>query len=357
MFSSLPFGYMFLFVMSVGSLLSISSIHWLSIWAGLEINLIGFLPLLIYQKNISESESAVKYFVIQALGSSLLIFGSLMAFNLSFTWDLYSSYYFSTFGFVILSIGLCIKLGVFPFHYWLPGVMAGLSWFSCLLLATWQKLAPLFLLLCFLELNKSYEMIYMFCLVSAGSSLMGGFGGMNQTQIRALLAYSSIGHLGWMVFAISHSEWTMKMYFLIYIVISLSMFMSLWLNNSSPMKNISNLKTSNMMQGSIMLLLLSLGGLPPLLGFISKLLVIIIGSKGPWLLIIFVLILGSLMSLFYYLSLFFSFFLNTTKSYGLSNMSVNGTIIVMINVFNIIGGVIILMTNLMNSIYAMTIFY
>nr|AXA45445.1 NADH dehydrogenase subunit 2 [Pinguigemmula sp. MNHN IM 2013-18391] len=350
MFSGLPFGYMFLFVMGTGSLLSISSVHWLSIWAGLEINLIGFLPLLIYQKNISESESAVKYFIVQALGSSFLIFGSLMAFSSSFTWDLYTSFHFSTLGFIVLSAGLCIKLGVFPFHYWLPGVMAGLSWFSCLLLATWQKLAPLFLLLCLLELNQSYAMIYMFCMVSAGSSLIGGFGGMNQTQIRALLAYSSIGHLGWMVFAVLHSEWTMKMYLLIYILISLSMFMSLWLSDSSPMKHINNLKTSTMMQSSIMLLLLSLGGLPPLLGFISKLLVIMISTKGPWLFIVFMLIMGSLMSLFYYLSLFFSFFLNTVKKQGLSNMNVNAAAVTTINIFNIGGGVIILMINLMNSV-------
>nr|YP_010985484.1 NADH dehydrogenase subunit 2 [Unedogemmula leucotropis]WOK81728.1 NADH dehydrogenase subunit 2 [Unedogemmula leucotropis] len=350
MFSGLPFGYMFLSVMGIGSLLSISSIHWLSIWAGLEINLIGFLPLLIYQKNISESESAVKYFIVQALGSSFLIFGSLMAFSSSFTWDLYTSFHFSALGFAVLSVGLCIKLGMFPFHYWLPGVMAGLSWFSCLLLATWQKLAPLFLLLCLFESNQSYMMICMFCLVSAGSSLIGGFGGMNQTQIRALLAYSSIGHLGWMVFALLHSEWTMKMYFIIYVMISLSMFVSLWFSDSSPMKNINNLKTSTMMQSSIMLLLLSLGGLPPLLGFISKLLVIIISTKGPWLLIVFMLIVGSLMSLFYYLSLFFSFFLNSTKKHGLGYMSVNAIVIITINVLNIGGGIIILMINLINSI-------
>nr|YP_009503303.1 NADH dehydrogenase subunit 2 [Gemmuloborsonia moosai]AXA45237.1 NADH dehydrogenase subunit 2 [Gemmuloborsonia moosai] len=349
MFSSLPFGYMFLFVMSAGTLLSISSIHWLSIWAGLEINLIGFLPLLVYQKSTSESESAVKYFVVQALGSSFLIFGSLMAFGSSFTWDLYSELDFSTLGLMVSMAGLCIKLGLFPFHYWLPGVMAGLPWLSCLILATWQKLAPLFLLLCLLELNQSYMMVYMFCVVSAGSSLIGGFGGMNQTQVRALLAYSSIGHLGWMTFAILHSEWTMKMYLSIYILVSLSMFMSLWLTDSGNMKNINNLKAPVLAQASVMLLLLSLGGLPPLLGFISKLLVIMVGTAGPWLFVIFMLIIGSLMSLFYYLSLFFSFFLSLGKKHGFNSISANVNIVVMIGVANIVGGVIILVVNLMTS--------
>nr|AXA45224.1 NADH dehydrogenase subunit 2 [Clavatula tripartita] len=350
MFSGLPFGYMFLTVMGTGTLLSVSSIHWLSIWVGLEINLIGFLPMLVYQKSISESESAVKYFIMQALGSSFLMFGSLMAFGSSFTWDFYSDFYLSNLGLMILMAGLCIKLGLFPFHYWLPGVMAGLPWFSCLLLTTWQKLAPLFLLLCLLELMQSYSIIYVFCMISAGSSLVGGIGGMNQTQIRALLAYSSIGHLGWMVFAILHSEWTMKVYLMIYILISLSMFLSLWLSDSGAMKNINNLKSPTFMQSSVMLLLLSLGGLPPLLGFIPKLMVITVGSNGPWLLIIFILIAGSLMSLFYYLSLFFSFFLSSNKKYSFDIAETNVVSVLMINVLNIVGGASILLLGLISKV-------
>nr|YP_010360269.1 NADH dehydrogenase subunit 2 [Neptunea cumingii]UNQ32873.1 NADH dehydrogenase subunit 2 [Neptunea cumingii] len=350
MFSSLPFGYMFLSVMGIGTLLSVSSIHWLSIWAGLEINLIGFLPMLVYQKSVSESQSAVKYFIIQALGSSFLIFGSLMVFNMSFTWDMFSKMTNpSILGFMMLISGLCIKLGLFPFHYWLPSVMAGLSWVSCLLLATWQKFAPLFLMLCLLELSQSYMMAFVFCFISAGSTLIGGLGGMNQTQIRALLAYSSISHLGWMMFALLHSEWTMKMYLAIYVLISISLFVSLWYSDISSMKNIGNLKNPGTSQLTIMFLLLSLGGLPPLLGFVSKWLVIVASTMGPWTITIFVLILGSLMSLFYYLSLFFSLFLSSLKKHSLNNLWVNNSIVVFINTLNIIGGLLILMVSLLSS--------
>nr|YP_009509802.1 NADH dehydrogenase subunit 2 [Cominella adspersa]AXF46418.1 NADH dehydrogenase subunit 2 [Cominella adspersa] len=340
---------MFLSVMGIGTLLSVSSIHWLSIWAGLEINLIGFLPMLVYQKSASESQSAVKYFIIQALGSSFLIFGSLMVFNMSFTWDMCTKMCNpSILGFMMLMSGLCIKLGLFPFHYWLPSVMAGLPWISCLLLATWQKFAPLFLVLCLLELNQSYMMAFVFCIISAGSTLIGGVGGINQTQIRALLAYSSISHLGWMTFAILHSEWGMKVYLSIYVLISISLFMSLWYSDSGSMKNINNLKTSSSMQISVMLLLLSLGGLPPLLGFISKWVVITLSTSGPWTPIVFVLILGSLMSLFYYLSLFFSVFLSTLKKYGLSGFSNNNSIMILINTLNITGGLLIMLVNLLS---------
>nr|ANH54159.1 NADH dehydrogenase subunit 2 [Nassarius succinctus] len=351
MFSSLPFGYMFMSVMGIGTLLSVSSVHWLGIWAGLEINLIGFLPMLVYQKSVSESQSAVKYFIIQALGSSFLMFGSLLVFNMSFTWDMYTKISNpSILGFVILISGLCIKLGLFPFHYWLPGVMAGLPWVSCLILATWQKLAPLFLVLCLLEISQSYSMIFMLCVISAGSTLIGGVGGMNQTQIRALLAYSSISHLGWMMFALVHSEWTMKMYLSIYVLISISLFMSLWYNDSGMMKDINNLKNSGFAALTIMLLLLSLGGLPPLLGFISKWLVVMSSVSSPWMFIVFVLILGSLMSLFYYLSLFFSVFLSNLKKYGINNQQLGNEIMILINVFNIMGGVLILTISLLSSI-------
>nr|AWH98416.1 NADH dehydrogenase subunit 2 [Conus goudeyi] len=351
MFSSLPFGLMFLSVMSFGTMLSLSSVHWLGIWAGLEMNLIGFLPMLIYQKKISESESAVKYFIIQALGSSLLMFGSLLSFSTSFSWDMISSGIGGSFGLCALVSGLSVKLGVFPFHYWVPSVMAGLSWVSCMLLATWQKLAPLFLLLSLCELSEMKSFLMLFCVMSAGSALVGGMGGLNQTQIRALLAYSSIGHLGWMVFAMLHSEWCMKLYLFIYLGITLSLFMSLWLKDSSAMKNVSSLKHFKVYHLVIMLLLLSLSGLPPLLGFVSKWLVVFIGSSGPFSFILFLLILGSLMSLFYYLSLFFSFFLNFFKNNSSElDIVTSKTVVVMVSMLNVVGGVLILLSNFVEGV-------
>nr|QLH57038.1 NADH dehydrogenase subunit 2 [Conus canariensis] len=346
MFSSLPFGLMFLSVMGFGTMLSLSSVHWLGIWAGLEMNLIGFLPMLIYQKKISESESAVKYFIIQALGSSLLIFGSLLSFSTSFSWDMISEGMSGTLGLCALMSGLSVKLGVFPFHYWVPSVMAGLSWVSCMLLATWQKLAPLFLLLSLCELSEMKELLVLFCVVSGGSALVGGMGGLNQTQIRALLAYSSIGHLGWMTFAMLHGEWCMKLYLFVYLSITASLFVSLWLKDSSAMKDVSSLKHFKIYHLVIMLLLLSLSGLPPLLGFVSKWLVVFIGSGGPFSFILFLLILGSLMSLFYYLSLFFSFFLNFFKNNnGEVDVITSKSVVITISVLNVVGGVLILLSN------------
>jgi len=307
MFSRLPFVYLFYFVIGLGTLFSISSSQWLGVWAGLEINLIGFLPLLVYQKRISERESGVKYFIVQALGSSLLIFGRLAIYSMSFTWEILTrietEYLFPLF---LIARGLCVKIGVFPFHFWLPGVIAGLPWVRCLLLATWQKIAPLFLISSVFEETYIYWFALSICLVAGGSSLIGGVGGINQTQVRALLAYSSIGHLGWIVFAILQRSWAIKSYFLIYVLISFCVFISLWYRNFSFMKDSKNLVGLRYLSIPVLVILLSLAGLPPLLGFIPKWRVIVASmGMGIWI-FIFILIVGSLISLFYYLSLFFS---------------------------------------------------
>nr|ALD62499.1 NADH dehydrogenase subunit 2 [Leptoxis ampla] len=353
MFSGLPFSFLFLMVMFFGTMFSLSSFHWLGVWAGLEINLVGFLPILMYQKNMLESESAVKYFIIQALGSSFLMFGSLLSYSLTFSWEsLSQSFMGLSFGSQLLVLGLLMKMGVFPFHFWLPSVMAGLSWLSCLLLATWQKVAPIFLMVAMLDSKLFYMSFLLLCLMSAGSSLVSGLGGMNQTQIRALLAYSSIGHLGWILFASCFSEISMKIYFSIYVMISICMFSSLWTLDSKDMKNLASLgKSSSSSIFSFMILLLSFGGLPPFLGFISKWTAINSAVNTSPRIILFLLILGSLMSLFYYLNLFFSQILTmkfnfvTSFNLGTWNLGVQKSFILLIN---LVGGIILILFLPMN---------
>nr|WMX20480.1 NADH dehydrogenase subunit 2 [Potamopyrgus kaitunuparaoa] len=343
MYSSLPFSLSFLSLMAFGTLFSISSSYWLGIWAGLEINLIGFLPLLVYQKTMSESESAVKYFIIQAMGSSLLMFGSLLIYSLFFTWEVFDYMDKWVTGFMIISMGLMMKMGVFPFYFWLPSVMAGLSWFSCLLLATWQKVAPLFLMVSFLDGSLVYWIIILFCLLSVGSSFVGGFGGMNQTQLRALVAYSSIGHLGWMLFAILHSSWAMKVYLSIYILISFCIFMGLWYSNLSAVKTLNSSLSNTLSMSSIMVMFLSLGGLPPMLGFVSKWIVISSGTALTLWGFLMLLVVGSVMSLFYYLSLIFSLFLSSFKNKKAINKTFfKAAPVVVFGLFlNIFGGVLL----------------
>lgn len=323
-----------------GTLFSISSIHWLGIWAGLELNLIGFLPLLVYQKTSAESESAVKYFIVQAIGSRLLIFGRLNLYSTSFTWEIINLNQ-PTLYFIIILISLLIKVGIFPFYYWLPGVIAGLPWFSCILLTTWQKIAPLFLIITLLERNTIIWMNYILCFFAAIASIIGGIGGINQTQIRALIAYSSIGHLGWITFARTQGEWPIKIYLSIYIIITISIFIFLWNSNFNLIKNSTILKNNPKNLIAIIALFLSLAGLPPMLGFISKWIIITSATSSTLLIPLFILVLGSTLRLFYYLNLSYSLFLSLPKTLIIESKKIN-KIITFFLILNIWGSIALL---------------
>jgi len=350
MFSNLPFTFLFVFVTVFGTIFSVSSSHWLGIWAGLEINLIGFLPILVYQKRSSEAESAVKYFIVQALGSGLLIFGRLNGYALSFTWEFPSA--FSLLRVLIIFRGLIIKIGVFPFHFWLPSVIAGLPWFPCIILATWQKAAPLFLVNSLIEVSEFNSLVLIACLLAGTSSLIGGVGGINQTQIRAILAYSSIGHLGWIIFARCHSSWSIKAYFLIYLLVSFTIFSRLWTLNTPNTKNLRNLilvETST--ATALIVMLISLAGLPPLIGFISKWVVVLSrASRSLWI-VLFALLLGSIISLFYYLALYFSIFLGRSTNTFLLPFAPSGSglFISFRLILNLLGGLMIIFLNLIKE--------
>ena len=213
--------------------------------------------------------------------------------------------------FMIIRAGLRLKIGVFPFHFWFPRVMAGLPWLSCLLLATWQKIAPLFLIISLFEASFISWLLLTFCLIVSGSRLLGGVGGINQTQVWALLAYSSIGHLGWIIYAGLHRSWAIAFYFGAYVLIPLCLFLALWLRDLSYSKTLAKVSFFSYPVFLVVVILLSLGGLPPLLGFISKWLVISVGTPSSLsIFFIYLLILGSLIRLFYYQSLFFPLFLN-----------------------------------------------
>nr|YP_009107334.1 NADH dehydrogenase subunit 2 [Cipangopaludina cathayensis]AIU38939.1 NADH dehydrogenase subunit 2 [Cipangopaludina cathayensis] len=342
---NMPLNYLFLVMMIFGTIFSISSVHWLSIWVGLELNLIGFLPILVYGKNIGESEAGTKYFIVQAMGSSFLMFSSLVLFSYTFSWEILGMLDFEYFlwSMLFLMMGLFMKIGMFPFHFWFPGVMSGLSWLSCLLLITWQKVAPVFLVSMLMETVGVIWLLLMVCIMSCGSAVVGGFGGMNQSQVRSLLAYSSIGHMGWIVFSLCQSCYNMKVYFLIYVFISLCLFIVLWYSNATLMISLNNFIKCLFIDFSIILMFLSLSGLPPLLGFVAKWNVFVSTSNFYMCGFILLLILGSIMSLFYYLSLFFIFFVNIYSKIIGKEIFMNFNLISLVLLINLLGGFIMLM--------------
>lgn len=276
-----PYINLFIFTLISRTIIAISSCHWLIIWIALELNIISFIPIISSSNWFQESEATLKYILFQALGSRFLLLGIINP-----SW------------FFIITLGLIIKLGAAPFHFWFPPTIKRISWPSATVLITWQKVAPIFLLIINLPPSSGKILI----LLGAFGALLGGVGGILQSTIRPILAYSSIGHIGWIIAVAPVSPSISLLYLIFYILISIPI---MW---SAYIRNINSLKTRKApvpTLAPILLLpnILSLRGLPPLLGFIPKLISIL---SFPLFIIPIILIVGSLINLSYYLNFFFS---------------------------------------------------
>nr|YP_009113494.1 NADH dehydrogenase subunit 2 [Lamprotula coreana]AFL93225.1 NADH dehydrogenase subunit 2 [Lamprotula coreana] len=283
---------LFTLLMITSTCMVASSSTWLMTWMGLEINMLGYIPLMFMKENTSESEAAVKYLVPQSLGSTIFIASAII------------SAYFNNLQTLML-IALCLKLGVAPFHFWFPPVMASLQLLPAFILLTWQKIAPILAISSFPSLLVKTLMP-----IAMISALWGGIGGLNQTDIRSLLTYSSIGHTGWMLASINSNHTILIAYLATYIMINSSIYTFLIKEYTKSYKQLFSPKEP-MSFFILAISILSLGGLPPLVGFVMKLLVLMFTEAKT--MVIFGLIVGALISLFYYLSLTFSTLLSFNK--------------------------------------------
>nr|BDQ44096.1 NADH dehydrogenase subunit 2 [Amynthas divergens] len=306
-----PASALMLSTLITSTMMALSSTNWMFLWASMELNLLSFIPILMSSKSNQETEGSIKYFLAQALGSALLLTSSIMM------WSPYSILP-STMP-MILMVSVLLKLGSAPCHFWYPSVMSSISWISCTILSSWQKLAPLSILIFFTsQTSKSIVP-----LMAGLNALLGGVMGMNQSQLRTIMAYSSIGHLGWMMsFMLLDKPMTSMFYFMVYCSLIIPLFMIMNLMNLTTVKQLSKITmVSPMIQLSISILLISLAGLPPLTGFMPKMLAIIMLATYSTPLII-ILVLGSLMNLFFYLNIIINMMMSnqnmttpTTKSH------------------------------------------
>nr|BDQ44304.1 NADH dehydrogenase subunit 2 [Pheretima iizukai] len=274
------------------TIMALSSTNWMFLWASMELNLLSFIPILMSSKLNQETEGSIKYFLAQALGSALLLTSSIMM------WSPYSI--LPSMMPLILMISILLKLGSAPCHFWYPSVMSSISWISCTILSSWQKLAPLAIMV-FFTAQTSKSIIP---LMAGLNALLGGIMGMNQSQLRTIMAYSSIGHLGWMMsFMLLDKPMMSMMYFTVYCSLIVPLFMLMNLMNLMTSKQLSKTTMiSPITQLCISILLISLAGLPPLTGFMPKMMAIMMLATYNTPLII-ILILGSLMNLFFYLNM------------------------------------------------------
>nr|BBE36965.1 NADH dehydrogenase subunit 2 [Sillago parvisquamis] len=286
-----------IFALSLGTTITFASSHWLLAWMGLEMNTLAIIPLMAQHHHPRAVEATTKYFLTQATAAAMLLFAATTNAWLTGQWDILQM--FHPLPVTMITLALALKIGLAPLHSWLPEVLQGLDLTTGLILSTWQKLAPFALLLQIQPLNSSLLII-----LGLASTLVGGWGGLNQTQLRKILAYSSIAHLGWMVLVLQFSPSLTLLTLLTYFIMTFSMFLIFKLNKAT---NVNALATSWAKAPALTalapLVLLSLGGLPPLTGFMPKWLILQELSKQGLPAIATVAALSALLSLYFYLRL------------------------------------------------------
>nr|QHQ98560.1 NADH dehydrogenase subunit 2 [Parasitus wangdunqingi] len=310
MFSSMNF--LFTACLGLSTIFALSSDNWFQIWAALEINMMMFIPLMFSKDNLSIN-SMMKYFIIQAFASSLFI--CTMILSQSFFWESLNS--------DLIMLAMTVKLGLFPVYFWFPQVSEGLSWFSFTLLSTWQKIIPLYIM------AASSKMLM--GVILASSAMIGCISMINQNSLRKIFAFSSLTHMSWMLLSMLNNNTSWFLYFIIYTMIMISIYLIMNKINASTIDSIKYMfnKNQNM---ALIISLMSLGGLPPFLGFLPKWMVISNTIDNMYF-FMFILIISSLISIFIYLRLTYPLLfnkmmmMNKTSTFNNMNSSLINTLL------------------------------
>nr|UYL27236.1 NADH dehydrogenase subunit 2 [Alectorobius spheniscus] len=274
--------FIFIWFLFMSILMSLSSSSLFFIWICLEVNMMSFIPLM-FNKSMTSMNSVISYFLIQSSASSVYIF-SISSLFLNFNYLIYLN--------ILISLSMLMKLGASPFHMWLPQVSESMTYNTLLTLLTIQKIIPLQVISMFVDIFMIIPIIL--------SSISGTMGGFNQFSIRKILAFSSISHMAWIMtlMLISSNFW--MIYLTLYSLITFSIILIM---KTYKIDFINFNKKINMnVNFFIIIMLLSLGGMPPTLGFMMKWITLKIILKN-FISISIPLIMSSLINLYFYLRL------------------------------------------------------
>nr|YP_913511.1 NADH dehydrogenase subunit 2 [Gobio gobio]BAF41572.1 NADH dehydrogenase subunit 2 [Gobio gobio] len=299
--------------LGLGTTLTFASSHWLLAWMGLEINTLAIVPLMAQHHHPRAVEATTKYFLTQATAAAMILFASTTNAWITGEWDMNNMS--NPIASAMVITALALKIGLAPMHFWMPEVMQGLDLLTGLILSTWQKLAPLALII------QTAQAIDPLLLTSLGlmSTLAGGWGGLNQTQLRKILAYSSIAHMGWMLIVLQYAPQLTLLALGTYIFMTSAAFLTLKSSSATKINALAMAWSNNpTLTATTALVLLSLGGLPPLTGFMPKWLVLQELAKQDFPLTATIMAMAALLSLYFYLRLCYAMTLtispNTTNS-------------------------------------------
>nr|YP_009867133.1 NADH dehydrogenase subunit 2 [Orientocoluber spinalis]QKG04168.1 NADH dehydrogenase subunit 2 [Orientocoluber spinalis] len=276
-----------------------STTHWLMTWVCLEINTLSMIPIISKPNHPRATEAATKYYLTQTMASTSMLFAATMNAMSTSNWETDLTTEPAT---TIITLALMMKMAAAPFHFWLPNVSQGTTTLTSLTILTWQKIAPLMILLTIH--NKTN--ITLILLSAVLSITIGGLGSLNQTQLRKLMAFSSIAHTGWIMATLTMAPQISTLTFMIYIMTTIPVFLLINHTSSTTIKDLGAMWTNSpSMMTTLSITMLSLGGLPPLSGFMPKWLILNNMASTNMIVEATLMAVASLMSLFVYMRLMY----------------------------------------------------
>ena len=306
----------------LGMMVMISSNDLIVFYMGLELQSLALYVLATFNRDqLKSSEAGLKYFVLSALSSGLLLYGCslIYGFTGSTNFDIIAKELNSdenaiTFGIVFILVGLAFKISAVPFHMWAPDVYEGSPTSVTLCFTMVPKIAALtvfirFLYVPFLNLIDQWQMILIF--LSIASMLFGAIAAIGQTNLKRLVAYSSIGHVGYALAGLATGSndgiQSSVIYITIYIIMNLGLFSCLLMlkRNDEYYEDIEDLsglsKNHPLLSLSLLVILFSLAGIPPLAGFFAKFYIFKSVIEQSMYFLAIVGLLSTVIAAFYYL--------------------------------------------------------
>jgi NADH-quinone oxidoreductase subunit N len=308
----------------LGMMVMISSNDLIVFYMGLELQSLALYVLATFNRDqLKSSEAGLKYFVLSALSSGLLLYGCSLIYGFTGSTNfnviadqLNSNEYALTFGIVFILVGLAFKISAVPFHMWAPDVYEGSPTSVTLFFTMVPKIAALtvfirFLYVPFLNLIDQWQMIVIF--LSIASMLFGAVAAIGQSNLKRLVAYSSIGHIGYTLAGLATGTndgiQSSIIYITIYIFMNLGLFSCLLMmkRNNEYYEDINDLsglsKNHPLLSLSLLVILFSLAGIPPLAGFFAKFYIFKSVLEQSMYFLAIVGLLSTVVAAFYYLKI------------------------------------------------------
>jgi len=327
----------------LGMMVMISSNDLIVFYLGLELQSLALYVLASFNRdNVLSSESGVKYFILSALSSGLLLYGCSLIYGFSGTTNfnlisqsIESVQYGLTLGVVFILVGLAFKISAVPFHMWAPDVYQGSPTSVTLFFAILPKIAALtvfirFLYIPFINLIEQWQLIMIF--LSIASMLFGSIAAIGQKNLKRLIAYSSIGHMGYALAGLTTGTnqgiQSSIVYISIYLFMNLAFFSCMFMikRNNKYYENLDDLsglsKNHPLLSICLMIILFSLAGIPPLAGFFAKFYIFMAVIEQKMFFLAIVGLLSTVIAAFYYLRIIKIIYFDPQKEKYDSNHSI-----------------------------------